>query len=123
MLDDRVAQFRGADVAVQLYGKFWCDRNAYFASYLNDAPPAFTSILAKSLPADECNVSMSQSMQMRQNQFCRKTVVEYQVGDAIDRKVSTDCHNRNWERMLQRRINGNKSFRAPAEEHSTVFFD
>src|SRR5258708_2421485 len=122
MLDNRVAQFGGTDVAVKLHSEFRSDRDAYFTSYLNDATPAFIGIQTERLAAHERNVSMSQRMQMCQGKFRRKAVVEYQVSDAIDRTVSSDGNHRNRERMLQQSINGNEGFRTSAEKHLTVFF-
>src|SRR5258708_23629664 len=123
MLDNRVPQFGGADVAVKSHREFRSNRDAYFTSYLNDTTPAVSSVRAKGLAAHKGNASMSQGVQMSQNQLCRKTVVEYQVSHTVDGTVSAYCHNGNRERMLQRRINGDKSLRAPADEHSAVFFD
>src|SRR5258706_5125674 len=123
MLDNRVAQFGGADVAVELHGKFWPDRDAYFTTYLTNTAPAFIGIRTERLAAHERNASMSQRMEMRQGKFRRKAMVEHYVSDAIDGPVSGDGNHRNLERMLQQSINGNEGFRTPAEKHLTVFFN
>src|SRR5450755_3362624 len=90
---------------------------------MNETLPTLIRIGTEGLTAHERDVAVSERIQMCQGEFGCESVIEHNIGYAVDHPMSGHGDDRHRERMFQRGVDCNERLRSSPDQHLSVFFD